>query len=118
MPVTRNPPRVALLLDGYVPRYRARLYELLAERSEIEYVVFHGRPPARNPALPATQPFRFPNREVHNAELRLGGRSLIHQRGALSVVARGLPGARDGAQLRFVSSLGLLALCEASRSAR
>jgi glycosyltransferase involved in cell wall biosynthesis len=110
MPVTRNPPRVALLLDGYVPRYRARLYELLAERSEIEYVVFHGRPPARNPALPATQPFRFPNREVRNAELRLGRRSLIHQRGGLSVAREDFQALVMSAQLRYASSLGLLAL--------
>ena len=103
-------PRVAVILDGYVPRYRARLYELLSERSEIEYVVFHGKPPARNPAPSATPPFSFPSREVRNVELRIGGRTLIHQRGVPSAVRDDFQAIVVGAQLRFVSSLVLLAL--------
>jgi glycosyltransferase involved in cell wall biosynthesis len=101
---------VAVILDGYVPRYRVRLYELLAERSEIEYVVFHGKPPAKNPALPAKPPFRFPSREVRNVELGLGGRTLIHQRGVQGVARKDFDAIVIGAQLRFVSSLVLLVL--------
>ena len=106
---------MAVILDGYVPRYRVRLYELLAERSEIEYVVFHGKPPARNAALSAKPPFRFPSREVRNVELRLGGRTLIHQRGVPGAVREDFQAIVIGAQLRFVSSLVLLALWKLRR---
>jgi glycosyltransferase involved in cell wall biosynthesis len=101
---------VAVILDGFVPRYRARLYELLAARSEIEYVVFHGPPPSRNATLAASPPFRFPNREVRNVELSVGGRSVILQRGALSVAREDFQALVMSAQLRFVSSLVLFAL--------
>jgi glycosyltransferase involved in cell wall biosynthesis len=101
---------VAVILDGYVPRYRVRLYELLAERSEIEYVVFHGRPPTRKAAPCAKPPFRFPSRAVRNLELRLGVRTLIHQRGVPRTVWEDFDAVVIGAQLRFVSSLVLLGL--------
>jgi hypothetical protein len=38
--------RIAVLNQGYIPHYRRRFFELLAERGQAEYVVFHGAPPS------------------------------------------------------------------------
>jgi glycosyltransferase involved in cell wall biosynthesis len=101
--------RVAILMDGYIPRYRARLYELLSEQGAVEYVVFYGSPPRRNPALVATGPFRFPTAKVKNVEVPMGGRMLVFQRGVSQALGREFDGVVMAAQLRFVSSLVLLA---------
>jgi glycosyltransferase involved in cell wall biosynthesis len=103
----RQKRRVAVVHDGYIPRYRVRLYELLAEISDIEYVVFHGPPPKRNPALRPSGPLRFPNVEVPNYELRLGPKAVVWQ-GLVRQIARGgFDALVMGAWLRFVSGLVL-----------
>jgi glycosyltransferase involved in cell wall biosynthesis len=62
-----------------VPRYWVRFFELLHERSEIEYVVFHGRPPAQTGHFAAPGPFAFPNVWTDNREFRIAGQTLIYQ---------------------------------------
>ena len=42
MPSSRG--KVAILNHGYLPHYRVRFYELLAERGGFDYIVFHGAP--------------------------------------------------------------------------
>ena len=97
--------RVAVVFDGYVPEYRRRLYELLDERSDVEYVVFWGRKPSNLASAAATGPYAFSNVRVRNYELRAGRKVLIYQ----PLVREILTGRYDaiiiGAWLRLVSSL-------------
>ena len=61
MPSSRG--KVAILNHGYLPHYRVRFYELLAERTSFEYVVFHGAPPSCGDRG-AEGSVRFPQRRV------------------------------------------------------
>jgi glycosyltransferase involved in cell wall biosynthesis len=70
---------VAILQQGFIPRYRVRFYELLHERSEIEYVVFHGPPPVGTGHIAAPGPFSFPNVWTDSRQIRASGRVLLYQ---------------------------------------
>jgi glycosyltransferase involved in cell wall biosynthesis len=114
--MSSSPPRVAIVHDGYVPAYRLRLYELLGELDDIEYVVFHGRKPRNLISAPAEGPFGFPNVEVHNFEIGVGRKALVYQ-GLMREIARGhYDAVVMGIWLRFVSNLALLPLLKVRRT--
>lgn len=108
-----QPRRVAIVHDGYVPRYRKRLYELLGERRDPEYVIFHGAPPTQNSAPVAEEPFRFSNVEIRNHELHLGSKAVVWQ-GLVRQIALDFDALVIGAFLRFASSLALISLFKLS----
>jgi glycosyltransferase involved in cell wall biosynthesis len=101
--------------DGYIPRYRLRLYELLGEVDDIEYVVFHGPPPQQNAALPMSGPFPFSNVEVRNHELRLGSKALVWQGLFRQIALGGFDALVMGAFLRFASGLALFPAMKLTR---
>jgi glycosyltransferase involved in cell wall biosynthesis len=111
-----RPPRVAILFDGYVPEYRRRFYELLAQRPGVEYVVFWGRHPARLLASPpAPGPYRFPNIRVRNVELRLGRRAFLYQSLVRTVAFGDFDAVVVGARLRVLSNLLVATLLKVRR---
>jgi hypothetical protein len=72
--------RVAVAHQGFIPHYRVRFFELLNQRSDSEYVIFHGAPPTGSGHCQADGPFGFPNVFVHNRELGTrAGKSLIYE---------------------------------------
>ena len=104
---------MAVVHQGFVPLYRARFYELLAESDEFEFVVFHGDPPSGSGHRAAPEPLRFPNHRVANRELSLAGRTAIAQ-SLIGPVAQGsFSAAVLGAELKFVSSFAVAALFRA-----
>ena len=107
-------PRVAVTHDGFIPQYRLRLYELLGEVDDIEYVVFHGPPPGQNAALPVSGPFRFANRKVANHELRLGSKTLVWQGLFRQLTFGEFDALVMGAFLRFASGLALFPALKAT----
>jgi glycosyltransferase involved in cell wall biosynthesis len=101
--------RVAVLNQGYIPHYRMRFFELLAERGRAEYVVFHGAPPSWVGVEAATGPFAFPQRWIENREIRLGPWTAIYQPVLREILGGGYDAVVLGADLKFLSSV-LLAL--------
>src|SRR5262245_53684014 len=73
------PPRVAILQQAFVPRYRVRFFELLHERSEIEYVVFGGPAPKGTGHVAATGPFEFPAVWTDTRQIALSQRVWTYQ---------------------------------------
>ena len=107
-------PRVAILHQGFVPRYRVRLFELLAESADVDYVVFHGDPPRGIGHAAAKPPFAFAHRRVHNRELVVRGRRAVYQPLVREVV-RDYDAVVLGAHLSFASSHAVRAAFEALR---
>jgi glycosyltransferase involved in cell wall biosynthesis len=106
-------PRVAIVHQGFIPEYRVRFFELLADRSEIEYVVFHGQAPTGSGHRAAAGPFGFPNVAVQNREVVLGGKRIILQP-ILGRIARGSYAAAVlGAELKFVANVAVAGLMSA-----
>jgi glycosyltransferase involved in cell wall biosynthesis len=104
---------VAILYQSFVPRYRVRFFELLHERSEIEYVVFHGQPPARTGHSAATGPFAFPNVWTDNRELRIAGQTLIYQPIVRRVMSTRFDAIVVAPWIRLLSNLILVPLFKA-----
>lgn len=99
-----------MLNQGYIPHYRRRFFELLAERGQAEYVVFHGAPPSWVGVEAATGPFAFPQRWVRNREIRIGPWTAIYQPVLREVLGGGYDAVVLGADLKFVSSVLLAVL--------
>jgi glycosyltransferase involved in cell wall biosynthesis len=104
MPARR--PRVAILHQGFIPRYRVRFYELLSGRGAVEYVVFHGDPPSGSAHRAAEGPFEFPQVRVESRELQAAGRWLVYQP-VVRRVARDFDAVVLGDEAKFLSSLAL-----------
>jgi glycosyltransferase involved in cell wall biosynthesis len=109
--------RVAIIHHSFVPRYRVRFYELLQERSEIEYVVFHGPAPSQTGHLEAPGPFAFPNVWTDNRQLRISGRTLIYQPIVRRVMATRWDAIIFAPYVRLLSNLILVPLLKARGSA-
>jgi glycosyltransferase involved in cell wall biosynthesis len=101
--------QAAILSHGYIPHFRVRLYQLLAERGEVDYVVFHGAPPSwiGVPELPG--PFAFAQRRVVNHEFRVGPASLVYQPVLREILTGGYDAVVLTMEAKFVANL-LLAL--------
>jgi len=109
----RTPGRkVAILNHGYLPHYRVRFYELLAERGGFDYVVFHGAPPSWVGAQELTGPFAFSQRRITNHEFRVGPMSLIYQPVIWEILTGGYDAIVITAESKFVSNLLLALLCK------
>ncbi len=52
--------RVAIMHQGFIPRYRVAFFEQLNAQTSDEYVVFYGEPPADHAHSRAVGPFPFP----------------------------------------------------------
>ncbi len=109
MNLPTNRARIAVLNQGYIPHYRLRFFELLAERGGAEYVVFHGAPPSWVGVEAAKGPFGFAQRWVDNREIRVGPWTAIYQPVVREILTGGYDAVVLGADLKFVSSV-LLAL--------
>ena len=101
--------KVAILNHGYLPHYRVRFYELLAERGGFDYVVFHGAPPSWVGTPELKGPFAFPQRRVENHEFRLGPLTLIYQPLVREILFGGYDAIVITSESKFVSNL-ILAL--------
>lgn len=101
--------KVAILNHGYLPHYRVRFYELLAEHGGFEYVVFHGAPPSWVGTAELTGPFAFPQRRVENHEFRVGPLTLIYQPVVREILFGGYDAIVITSESKFVSNL-ILAL--------
>jgi glycosyltransferase involved in cell wall biosynthesis len=101
--------KVAILSHGYIPHFRVRLYELLAEQGTVDYTVFHGAPPSwiGVPELPG--PFAFSQRRVNNNEFRLGPVTLVYQPVLREILTGGYNAVVVTAEAKFFANL-LLAL--------
>ena len=104
--------KVAILNHGYMPHYRVRFYELLAERGGIEYVVFHGAPPSWVGTAELKGPFAFPQRRVDNHEFRVGPLSLIYQPVVWEILTGGYAAIVITTESKFISNLVLALLCK------
>jgi len=102
--------KVAILNHGYLPHYRVRLYELLAERGGFEYVVFHGAPPSWVGTAELKGPFGFPQRRIENHEFRVGPLTLIYQPVVREILFGGYDAIVITSESKFVSNLILAAL--------
>jgi glycosyltransferase involved in cell wall biosynthesis len=104
--------KVAILNHGYLPHYRVRFYELLAERGGYEYVVFHGAPPSWVGIEELKGPFAFPQRRVENRELHIGPLALIYQPVVWEILTGGYAAIVITTESKFVSNLILALLCK------
>jgi glycosyltransferase involved in cell wall biosynthesis len=104
--------KVAILNHGYLPHYRVRFYELLAERGGFDYVVFHGAPPSWVGAPELEGPFAFSQRRVTNHEFRVGPMSLIYQPVVREILTGGYDAIVITSEAKFVSNLLLALLCK------
>ncbi|SFA80419.1 Glycosyltransferase involved in cell wall bisynthesis [Rhizobium sp. NFR07] len=110
-----RPYKVAILHQGCVPVYRRGFFTRLAQTSENDYVVFHGRPPSNTSLQAARPPFPFANIEVQAVELRVKKSLLIWQRSVLRYLSGRFDGAVIGHEFKFVSSLAILLLSKVMR---
>jgi glycosyltransferase involved in cell wall biosynthesis len=101
--------KVAILNHGYLPHYRVRFYELLAERGGFEYVVFHGAPPSWVGTAELKGPFAFPQRRVENREFRVGPLTLIYQPVVREILFGGYDAIVITSESKFIANL-ILAL--------
>jgi len=101
--------KVAILNHGYLPHYRVRFYELLAERGGFDYVVFHGAPPSWVGTAELTGPFAFPQRRVDNREFRVGPLTLIYQPVVREILFGGYDAIVITSESKFIANL-ILAL--------
>src|SRR5580658_976735 len=101
--------KVAILNHGYLPHYRVRFYELLAERGGFEYHVFHGAPPSWVGTAELKGPFAFPQRRVENHEFRVGPLTLIYQPVVREILFGGYDAIVITSESKFISNL-ILAL--------
>ena len=101
--------KVAILNHGYLPHYRVRFYELLAERGGFEYVVFHGAPPSWVGTAELQGPFAFPQRRVENHEFRVGPLTLIYQPVVREILSGGYDAIVITSESKFIANL-ILAL--------
>jgi glycosyltransferase involved in cell wall biosynthesis len=99
--------RAAILSHGYIPHFRVRLYELLAARGEVEYVVFHGAPPSwiGVPELPG--PFAFQQRRIENREFRAGPATLVYQPVLREILTGGYDAVILTTEAKFIANLFL-----------
>ena len=104
--------KVAILNHGYLPHYRVRFYELLAERGGYEYVVFHGAPPSWVGIEELKGPFAFPERRVENREVHLGPLALIYQPVVWEILTGGYDAIVITTESKFISNLILALLCK------
>lgn len=104
--------KVAVLNQGYIPHYRMRFFELLAERGHANYVVFHGAPPSWTGVQAVEGPFAFPQRRVHNREIRLGPWTAVYQPVVREILAGGYDAIVLGHEVKFLSSLLLAVLAK------
>lgn len=96
--------RIALLHQGFVPRYRERFYTLLNAQDDNEYVVFHGPAPKRTGHAAAPGPFRFPNVFRRNIEMRVGCRSLIYQPVVWDILTGGFDAVVVGHEFKMLAN--------------
>src|SRR5580704_13959725 len=104
--------KVAILNHGYLPHYRVRFYELLAEHGGFEYVVFHGAPPSWVGTPELKGPFAFPQRRINNHEFRVGPLTLIYQPVVWEILTGGYDAIVITAESKFISNLLLALLCK------
>jgi len=109
MPSPRG--KVAILNHGYLPHYRVRFYELLAERGGFDYVVFHGAPPSWVGTEELKGPFAFPQRRVNNHEFRVGPLTLVYQPVVWEILTGGYDAIVITSESKFISNLLLALLC-------
>jgi glycosyltransferase involved in cell wall biosynthesis len=102
--------KVAILNHGYLPHYRVRFYELLAERGGFDYVVFHGAPPSWVGTPEVTGPFAFPQRRVNNREFRLGPLTLVYQPVIREILTGGYQAIVITTESKFIANLALVLL--------
>lgn len=107
-----SPGKVAILNHGYLPHYRVRFYELLAERGGFEYVVFHGAPPSWVGMPELKGPFAFPQRRIENHEFRVGPLTLIYQPVVWEILTGGYAAIVITTESKFISNLLLALLCK------
>jgi glycosyltransferase involved in cell wall biosynthesis len=104
--------KVAILNHGYLPHYRVRFYELLAERGGFDYVVFHGAPPSWVGAEELKGPFAFPQRRIENREFHVGPLTLIYQPVVWEILTGGYDAIVITTESKFVSNLLLALFCK------
>jgi glycosyltransferase involved in cell wall biosynthesis len=104
--------KVAILNHGYLPHYRVRFYELLAERGGFEYVVFHGAPPSWVGTPELKGPFAFSQRRINNHEFCVGPLTLIYQPVVREILTGGYDAIVITSESKFVSNLLLALLCK------
>src|SRR5579872_3133913 len=102
MPSPRG--KVAILNHGYLPHYRVRFYELLAERGGFDYVVFHGAPPSWVGTEELKGPFAFPQRRVNNHEFRVGPLTLVYQPVVWEILTGGYDAIVITSESKFISN--------------
>jgi glycosyltransferase involved in cell wall biosynthesis len=111
------PAKVAIVHHGYIPHYRAPLYEMLARRGAAEYTVFHGDPPSWIGAPAAQGPFAFPERRVENREFRVGPGTAVYQPVVREILTGGYDAVVLSAEVKFVSNVALALLAPLKRIA-
>lgn len=104
------PDKVAILNQGYIPHYRLRFFELLAQRGGAEYVVFHGAPPSWTGVAAVKGPFAFAQRWVRNREIRIGTWTAIYQPIVREILTGGYDAVVLGHEVKYLSSLLLAVL--------
>ena len=102
--------KVAILNHGYLPHYRVRFYELLAERGGFDYVVFHGAPPSWVGTPELKGPFAFPQRRVSNREFRIGPLTLVYQPVIWEIFTGGYDAVVITTESKFIANLALVLL--------
>jgi glycosyltransferase involved in cell wall biosynthesis len=102
--------KVAILNHGYLPHYRVRFYELLAERGGFEYVVFHGAPPSWVGTPELKGPFAFPQRRIDNREFRVGPLTLVYQPVIWEIMTGGYDAIVMTTESKFIANLALVLL--------
>ncbi|CAK0775056.1 conserved hypothetical protein [Gammaproteobacteria bacterium] len=110
--MTAKPLKIAILHQGFIPNYRVRFFELLNQRGETQYVVFHGAPTPHSGWIAAQGPFDFPSRWVDNREIHLGRWTAIYQPVIREILGGGYDGVVLGHEVKFLSNILLALLCK------
>jgi len=104
--------KIAIVAHGFIPQYRVPLYELLNQRSNVSYVVFHGGVPSDLGTRAAAGPFKFPTQPVTLHEIQLGKWVIIYQPVVKAILFGGYDAVVVGHEIRFISNVILALLCK------
>lgn len=104
--------KVAVLHQGFIPIYRVKFFQLLNEKSDNQYVVFHGSPPSNTGHREFDGVLNFPNITVNNLEFPFLGRTLIYQPILKTILFGSYDAVVLGLELKFICNIPLFFLCK------
>jgi glycosyltransferase involved in cell wall biosynthesis len=114
LPISPPEHRVLITHQGCIPIYRKSLFEQLARKRDIEYVVAYGDPPEGTHYIVARPPYRMPTLRTVNRSILVAGKPLIWQ----PIVAhfwRHFDAAILGDEIKYLSHIAIVIVAKVLR---